>query len=262
MKEKIREIFRCAGIKDIAFCEFERLTSHLIECRALGRIPQKSKTVIMCVFPYKVQTQEPDNISRYAAVPDYHNVCGEMLSRAARDLINTFPQNCFECFVDNSPIPEVFAAALAGLGVKGDNGLLITEKYGSYVFLGEIVTDLYIECENLYRECEHCGRCVKACPVGCEKLNCLSALSQKKGELSDEQITALKKHRILWGCDICAESCPLNENAQNTYIEAFIKGYRNSYRLGENAENRAYNWRKGAIERNFLLQNTYNSKNA
>lgn len=253
MKETIKEIFSRCGIRDIAFCDFCWIKECLIECRAKARLPQGAKTVIMCIFPYKVCEEPPKNISRYAAVPDYHTVCGEMLQNATEELRKAFPQNKFEYFIDNSPIPEVFAAAAAGLGVKGDNGLLITQKHGSYVFLGEVVCDLEIECENLYAECSHCGKCKTACPVNCDKRLCLSALSQKKGELNEAEQKALIENKILWGCDICAECCPHNKNAQTTYIKEFHKGYRDRYQLGEDNNDRAYNWRKGAIERNYNL---------
>ena len=118
-----------------------------------------------------------------------------------------FPENSFSAFVDNSPIPEVKTAALAGLGVVGENGLLITEEFGSWVFIGEIVTDLFIECEEReIKSCIKCGKCKKVCPA---KNECLSAVSQKKGELSSEEERLLKENNIVWGCDICQEVCPL-----------------------------------------------------
>ncbi len=253
MKEKIREIFSSADIQDIGFCDFSLVSEHLLTCRAKQRLPENAKTIIMCAFPYKVNENPPQNISRYAAVPDYHIVCGERLEIAVEALKKAFPQNQFEYFVDNSPIPEVSAAAAAGLGVKGDNGLLITPRYGSFVFLGEVVCDLTIECENFYSECEHCGKCKTACPVCCDKEQCLSALSQKRGELSESEKSRLIKNKILWGCDICAHACPHNKNAQLTYIKEFKDGYRDSYQAGEDNTDRAYNWRKGAIQRNYQL---------
>ncbi len=254
MKQKIKEIFSSVEIRDIGFCDFSWVSEHLLECRAKARLPKGAKTVIMCVFPYKVNEHPPQNISRYAAVPDYHTVCGRMLENAVDALKKAFPQSKFEYFIDNSPIPEVSAAAAAGLGVKGDNGLLITPQYGSFIFLGEVVCNLAVECENLYAECEHCGICKTACPVSCDKTSCLSSLSQKKGELSEQERNTLIQNKILWGCDICAEGCPHNVNAQPTYIKEFIDGYRDCYQAGENPQNRAYNWRKGAIERNYKLK--------
>lgn len=243
MKKKILEILNEAGISDAGFCAFSSVAEHLLDCRAKSRIPEKAKTVIICAFPYKVRSEKPENISRYAAVPDYHPIVGNYLARAVEKLKQTFSQNSFEWFVDNSPIPEVYAATIAGLGVKGDNGLLITPKYGSWVFLGEIVTDIEILCEEKSGECLHCGKCSDACPKGRYNVECLSALSQKKRELEPKEQTALIENRILWGCDICAEVCPMNENVEISPLSEFAAAYRDRYTLGEDITGRAYAWR-------------------
>ena len=251
MKSNITDILNACGIKNIGFCDFNLIKNRLLDCRAKNRLPQNAKTVIMCAFPYKVNEQPPEFLSRYAAVADYHIICTEMLGAASRILKEKYPQNAFEHFCDNSPIPEVYAAAASGIGVKGDNGLLITKKYGSFVFLGEIVTDLELSCQNNYGECLHCGKCSAACPVSLEKSICLSNISQKK-KVSDSELQTLKAHKILWGCDICANICPMNKNAKTTDIEFFKNGYRNTYTADEDSKDRPYTWRGDAgIKRNY-----------
>ncbi len=250
MKNNVIEILNSNGIKNVGFCDFLWLKDRLLSCRANERLPQNAKTVIMCAFPYKVKGTPPKFLSRYAAVPDYHTVCGNILKSACEKLSQKYPQNKFECFCDNSPIPEVFAACAAGLGLKGDNGLLINPKYGSFVFLGEIVTDLYIETQNNYAECEHCGRCRAVCPVSLDKTACLSNISQKKN-LSEAELQALKQNKILWGCDICATACPHNLAAECTDISEFINGYRDIYTEDEDSAGRPYTWRgENVIKRN------------
>ncbi len=251
IRTTITDILSVNGIKNVGFCAFDSVKDHLLDCRAKQRIPQNAKTIIICAFPYKIKDEAPKFLSRYAAVPDYHTVCGQMLEKAKEKLKQKYPQNEFEWFCDNSPIPEVHTAAVAGLGVKGENGLLITKEYGSFVFLGEIVTDLDIECKNNYSECNHCGKCNTACPVSLNKTNCLSNLSQKK-KLDDSELQTLKQNNILWGCDICQNACPLNKNAKNTDIPEFINGYRNEYIPCEDTENRPYTWRGDTvIKRNY-----------
>ncbi|MBQ6884190.1 MAG: DUF1730 domain-containing protein [Clostridia bacterium] len=251
IKKTITDILSKSGIKNVGFCDFSDVKDHLLECRAKNRIPDNSKTVIMCAFPYRVKENAPKFLSRYAAIPDYHIICGEMLSAACKKLKEEYSQNKFEPFCDNSPIPEVYAAAVAGLGIKGDNGLLITKEYGSFVFLGEIVTDLHIECENNYNECSHCGKCKVVCPVSLDKTKCLSNLSQKK-KLDDSELKILKQNNILWGCDTCQNVCPLNQNIKSTHIKEFIDGYRDEYIIGEDTTNRAYTWRgENVIKRNY-----------
>lgn len=251
IKKTITDILNAYGIKNVGFCAFNSVKDHLLDCRAKNRILKNAKTVIICAFPYKVKENLPKYLSRYASVTDYHIVCGKMLEDVQKNLKETFLQNEFEWFCDNSPIPEVHAAAEAGLGVKGDNGLLITKDYGSFVFLGEIVTDLEIECNNNYAECSHCGKCKKECPVTLAKQNCLSNLSQKK-KLTDDELEILRKNKILWGCDICQNACPLNTGVKNTDIPEFISGYRNEYIVGEDTTNRPYTWRgEHIIKRNY-----------
>ena len=62
------------------------------------------------------------------------------------------------------------------------------------------------------------------------------------------------QNNIIWGCDICAEICPLNKNSNITYIKEFIEGYRDSYTLGEDISGRAYEWRgEKTVSRNAKL---------
>ncbi len=251
MKSNILNILKLNGINNVGFCGFDTVKARLLPCRAKERLPDRAKTIIMCAFPYKVKEKPPQYLSRYAALPDYHTICGDMLNLAVGALRAEYPQNKFEYFCDNSPIPEVFAAAMSGLGKRGDNGLLITEKYGSLVFLGEIITDLYIETKNNYAECEHCGKCKLACPVLLEKHGCLSNLSQQK-RLTEGELETLKQNNILWGCDICANACPHNKDAEITEITEFINGYRDTYCEGEDPTNRPYIWRgTEPIKRNY-----------
>ena len=75
-----------------------------------------------------------------------------------------------------------------------------------------------------------------------------------KKELNFAEKAALKKYNTVWGCDICAEVCPLNKNAANTYIPEFISGYRDRYEYGEDISGRAYEWRgEKVIKRNYEI---------
>jgi epoxyqueuosine reductase QueG len=230
----------------------------IIPCRASSRLPKNAKAVISCAFPYYIKESGKRNLSYYACVCDYHTVVGNILNNACEKLRGETGEN-FASFTDNSPIPEVKAAVLSGIGVKGDNGLLITNKYGSYVFLGEIVTDLDLETSSFSGECSHCGRCRTECPTRngfYDKNSCLSSITQKKGVLSQEEDVMIKKSRIIWGCDICQLCCPMNKKISETNIESFRLSY-NSYADKDNilsAEDRAYLWRgKEVILRNLEI---------
>lgn len=240
----------------VGVCAFNEVEDKLLPCRNLSLIPKGAKSVILFVFPYKVKEEKPQNICRYAAVPDYHQVCKETLDGYCKILSEKFGGYSFVPFIDNSPIPEVFAGAAAGLGVLGKNGLLITKDYGSYVFIGEIVTNMEIEYKNSYAECKNCGLCETACPVGLNKENCISALTQKKGELTNEEQKLIKQSGCVWGCDICAEICPMNKEKGLTQIKSFTKEYRGCYAKNEDITGRAYAWRgEKVIKRNYDIIN-------
>ena len=146
----------------------------------------------------------------------------ELEAAVLPQLREAYPDLTFALFADHSPIMEVDAAARAGLGVLGMNGLLLTPGYGSFVFIGELITDAdytLVTGEPIPDfpadppRCEGCGLCVKACPAGCragDRSGCLSALTQKKGDLTPEETAAIVKGGLVWGCDACQLACPHN----------------------------------------------------
>lgn len=250
-------------------CPFDKINDRLIECRAKSRLPENAKSVIVACFPYLLPDSEYTdlNISKYAVVTDYHKVTMARLEKAVQLLKNRFPEYDFSAFADNSPIPEVRAACLAGLGVRGMNSLLITEKYGSYVFIGEIVTNLELDYDdNEEKPCIKCGRCINACPSSAIKENgfdrsiCLSEITQKKGVLSEEETRLMKECGCVWGCDICQDICPMNQNAAVTGIEEFLSSPIPHVSEGCSLEERAYEWRgRKVIERNITIQRRDNT---
>lgn len=245
-------------------CSYDKIKSQLIDCRAKNRLPENAKSVIVTCFPYLLneESYENCNISKYAVVEDYHTVALNRLKTAVNQLHELYPENKFAAFADNSPIPEVKAACLAGLGVRGMNSLLITEKYGSYVFIGEIVSDLQLDAaDSEEKSCIKCGRCLIKCPSGalCEngfqKELCLSEITQKKGELSEKEKQLMLDCGCVWGCDICQDICPMNQNAAQTEIEEFLSSAIANISEGCSLEGRAYEWRgRKVIERNISLQ--------
>ena len=258
--EKIRKILD-EYCEVYGFCSFDEIKDFLIDCRAKSRIPLNAKTVITILFPYYLgeEAYENSNVSRYAVVRDYHEVSSFYLSLMADKLKEIYPQNEFVFFADNSPIPEVYAAAKSGVGVKGKNGLLINEKYGSWIFIGEIVTDLEIHCENKeIKLCHGCSKCLEACPTGVLKEEifdpdrCLSHISQKKGEIPEEYAAMMKNLGCAWGCDECQKACPYNINAEKTTLEEFIKSAEPFVTPDTEIGGRAFAWRgEKVIKRNL-----------
>jgi len=223
-------------------------------------------SAVMFTIPYLTENHDK-NISSYAIPRDYHLFCSELFGIIIPKLKNIFPENNFVGFADNSPIDEVHAAAMSGLGIIGDNGLLITDTHSSYVFIGEIITDLEAPRGDNYeiKRCESCGRCADACPKS-EFGECLSDITQKKGELSNQDISTIKKYGSAWGCDICSEVCPHTKKAiKNGTIYTDIPFFTSELTprltkdtvLGmsdEEFSRRAYSWRKKeTILRNLTI---------
>lgn len=243
------------------FSAFSDVSDSLIPCRAMSRIPENAKTVISILFPYYLgeEAYRNSNVSRYAVSEDYHNITGKIINEIRDNLKKTFPENAFEAFVDNSPLPEVRCAVNAGLGVMGINNLFISPVYGSWVFLGEIVTDrAFPLSEKKSSLCSECMECKTACPVGAItgreiiKEKCLSFLSQKKGELDDKTKSLIEKTGCAWGCDICQKVCPYNKNAEITPIKEFFDTAVPFVTKETEIENRAFSWRgKAVIDRNL-----------
>ena len=230
----------------------------------LGEDISRMKTVYIFAVPYLCRTGKK-NISAYAVAKDYHLFFKKIFDEILPFLHNNCPEYKFYGFADSSPVSEVNAAALAGIGIIGDNGLLITEEYSSFVFLGEIITD-YPErhfTEQQIRRCPSCGKCKLACPVneGCGA--CLSEVTQRKGELDASDKAFLLKYNTVWGCDICQTVCPYTAAAiKNGTIYSPIPFFNENltpfltYGMIENMpddefKERAYSWRKKEV----LLRN-------
>lgn len=195
----------------------------------LERMDFTPRTAVVFLVPYFVE--RPVNISAYASSLDYHLYVGELTERLSQRLADNFPGYKFKGFVDHSPIDERYAALVGGLGLLGDSGMLINEKYGTYTFIADIVSDippslLGQDAAGVIRECMHCGRCKSFCPTGiltgCGK-DCLSAITQRKGELEPTEVEMMRKFDTVWGCDVCQQVCPYNEHAARTPIDFFYK---------------------------------------
>lgn len=242
---------------------------------------EEGKTLLSIAFPYcdeKAHKGNANGFSIYTKRMDYHKVVKSYLDQIC-GYIEELGGKAVG-LVDSNALPERYIAYLAGVGFIGKNNMLITKKYGSYVFLGEIIINLEIDCEDRcsfdeiqdYKECGMCTRCIGECPTKAINMtkrnanNCLSYLTQKK-ELTDQEISLLKGN--VFGCDFCQKSCPYNEQSAHTplamfatldYMEEDVECYAsmdNKY-FKEKISRTSCGWRgKNVIKRNALIAMKY-----
>jgi len=227
---RILPVLAPLGLGECGACAFADV-GKLLPVRSAARIPQGAKSVIAIAVPYFAGEQKERNIAKYAAGPDYHGVIMALLLQACALLQARFAQHAFVPFCDASPIDERRAAYLAGLGVLGKNGMVIHKRFGSYFFVGEIVTTLSLAPNRpVLGECDGCMACIGACPGGAIGANgvdpnrCASHISQKKGELTQWEAALLQRAHTVWGCDICQDVCPLNQAVTPCAPQAFAQG--------------------------------------
>ena len=167
---------------------------------------------------------EPDRgaISVYARGRDYHDVLKKLLKAFARWLAE-FHDCSVKVFVDTAPVMEKPLAVRAGLGWIGKHTNLVSRRFGSWLFLGEVFTTLELPADA--PEVDHCGSCdacVHACPTGAltepyriEPRRCVSYLTiEHKGEIPPSLSGAFGNR--IYGCDDCLAACPWNKFATPT----------------------------------------------
>ncbi len=258
---KIKEFLLGEGIEYFSAVKVEKL------CVINERImPENAKSCVMFFIPYYTGKHEDRNVSLYSVSLDYHLYIKELSTKFYGD-----GEHYFKFFADTSPINERRAAIDACLGFVGQNGLLFSEKYGSYVFIGTLLTDAEFD-EDEYaaggemKSCKNCGLCKKSCAYLKGKRDyCLSELTQRKN-VTDEELEIIRSHKLVWGCDVCQEVCPHNKDVEITPIEFFHRNLleRIDADMIENMSKdefskRAYAWRgKKTLLRNLGVDKSQN----
>lgn len=159
---------------------------------------------------------------------DYHRVLRRKLNRLASYIKNSTPNFTYQIVVDTSPLDERYFAYQSGLGFYGKNGLLINQEYGSYFFIGLLLTNLELKKDKpLNKGCLGCNICLAKCPT--QALNetgllnskrCLSYITQKRGVLTDWEKRMM--NNCIYGCDICQRCCPYNKEINSLSNKEFI----------------------------------------
>ena len=192
---------------------------------------EEGKTIISFAFPYLHDVKYKNTgFSLYTRGEDYHNVVHKYLKEVC-EIIESRGGKAI-ALTDSNTLPERYIAYISGVGFAGKNNMIITKEHGSYVFLGEIITDLDISYEDIrtydelreFKECGECEICYKECPtnsINRYKKNsniCMSYITQKK-EIDDKFLKIMNGR--VFGCDSCQLECPYNREIKYSEIEEF-----------------------------------------
>jgi epoxyqueuosine reductase len=175
--------------------------------------------VLMNYYPREWQPKESPQIAAYAYSNDYHHIVKSKLTSLAEDINKVIPHQ-YAVFCDSAPVMERAWAVRAGLGWIGRNGMLVNPEFGTFTFIGTLITTLELEPSSpMENRCGTCMKCVEACPTKAILKNktidarrCLSYQTiEKRGEI-DEELRELAGN-TLYGCDRCQLACPWNRFA-------------------------------------------------
>lgn len=193
----------------------------------------EARSMICVALNYYTPHDRPEGaefakISRYGWGRDYHKVLHKKLKLFSNWLEAQGAQARY--YADTAPVQDKFWAQQAGLGWIAKNGNVITREYGSWVFLGELVTNLELIPDRPHTQhCGTCTRCLEACPTGAivqpfvvDANRCIAyhTIENRAAELPE----AIAPNLNGWvaGCDICQDVCPWNQRfAQETDVQEF-----------------------------------------
>lgn len=158
---------------------------------------------------------------------DYHTVLREKLALLEAFLQEKVPHAKMRSMVDTGELSDRAVAERAGIGWSAKNCSIITPEFGSYVYLGEMITNIpFAPDEPITDQCGDCTLCIDVCPTGAivqaGQLNsnrCVAFLTQTKGFLPDEFRTKIGNR--IYGCDTCQTVCPKNKGKLNWLHDSF-----------------------------------------
>jgi epoxyqueuosine reductase len=193
------------------------------------------QSVICVALNYYTPHQRPEGqeyakISRYGWGRDYHKVMPKKLKAFTNWLLEQGEGVQARYYADTGPVQDKVWAQRAGMGWIAKNGNVITREYGSWVFLGEVLTNLALTPDTPHTQhCGSCTRCLDACPTGAiakpfvvDANRCIAYHTiENRAEKLPESITSHLKGWVA-GCDICQDVCPWNQRfAKETDVEEF-----------------------------------------
>ncbi|MBT2641423.1 tRNA epoxyqueuosine(34) reductase QueG [Bacillus sp. ISL-41] len=184
----------------------------------------KSIISIALAYPSKMKTKVVSKKGERRGIfcraswgTDYHAVLRDRLKKLEEYIVSKVPDARFKSMVDTGELVDRAVAERAGIGWSGKNCSIITPEFGSYVYLGEMITNIPFEPDTPMEDrCGSCNKCVDVCPTGAlvqggqlDAQKCIAFVTQTKGFLADEFREKLGNR--LYGCDTCQTVCPENK---------------------------------------------------
>ena len=169
-----------------------------------------------------LESKEIGNISVYARGNDYHDIIKKNLKQFGRWIVSETNSE-IKVFIDTAPIMEKPLAQRAGLGWQGKHTNLVSKKYGSWLFLASIFTNLNLEIDKEEEDhCGSCNNCLEICPTNAfvkpyklDARKCISYLTIEHKGIIPNELRSKIGNRI-YGCDDCLAVCPWNKFAKES----------------------------------------------
>ncbi len=195
-----------------------------------------AKYIITVGMSYLVPSEDHDStssvsgkVARYAWGNDYHLVMKKRLKELVDGLSQALGSSVqARWYVDDGPMLDRAVAARGGIGWFGKNTNILSTSHGSWVFLGQVITDLDMDPDPpLKKTCGSCVRCIDACPTGAivapyviDNTLCISYLTIENRGAIPRHLRPFMQDWV-FGCDICQDVCPVNVKAAYSQEQAF-----------------------------------------
>ncbi|WP_409274021.1 tRNA epoxyqueuosine(34) reductase QueG [Neobacillus sp. SCS-31] len=246
LKEDLIAYSKEIGIDKIGFTTadpFDELKNRLIRQQELGyqsgfeepdiekrtnpaKLLEKPRSIIAIALAYpskmsvRVESKRGARRGIFARASwglDYHHILRDKLAKLEEFLSERVPGVQLKSMVDTGELADRAVAERAGIGWSGKNCSIITPEFGSYVYLGEMITSIPFEPDKpMEDKCGSCTKCLDACPTGAlvqgGQLNaqrCIAFLTQTKGFIPEEFREKIGNR--IYGCDSCQTACPENK---------------------------------------------------
>lgn len=148
---------------------------------------------------------------------DYHHILRDRLKKLEEFILAKVPEARLKSMVDTGELSDRAVAQRAGIGWSGKNCAVLTPEFGSYVYLGEMITSIPFSADSpMEDQCGSCTACIEACPTGAlvqggqiHAQRCIAFLTQTKASIPEEFRDKIGNR--VYGCDSCQTSCPVNK---------------------------------------------------